>query len=105
VGLLLKKFETVWSPQQGVSFVAGKKVQVPYNGKMVTGTEVQVTETIERWTEVTLEDGTRLRLKSAVMTGVRIDGEYDPEGNPVYVLNAAPVLAMIEAPDKLKKKK
>jgi len=85
--------------------VAGKKVQVPYNGRIVPGTEVPVTETIERWTEISLEDGTRLRLKSAIMTAVRIDGEYDPEGNPMYVLNAAPVLAMIEAPEKLKKKK
>jgi len=82
--------------------VAGKKIQVPYNGKMVTGTEIPVVETTERWTEITLEDGSRLRLKSAVMTGVRIDGEFDIEGNPVYVLNAAPVLAIIEIPDRLK---
>jgi hypothetical protein len=85
--------------------VADRKVQVPYNGKTVTGTVIEVDETIERASEIRLADGTRLRLKSAVITAIRIDGEYTPEGDPVYVLNAAPVMTIIEAPANLKKKK
>jgi hypothetical protein len=85
--------------------VAVKKVQVTYNGRTVSGTEVAVDETTERWSEVKLMDGSRLRLKSAVMSAVRIDGEFDGDGNPVYMINAAPVLGVIEIPDNLKKKK
>jgi hypothetical protein len=84
--------------------VADRKTQVPYNGKNVTGTIVEVDETIERASEIKLMDGTRLRLKSAVITAIRLDGEYTPEGDPVYVLNAAPVMTIIEAGPNLKKR-
>lgn len=85
--------------------MASKKVQIPFGGKIVSGTEIDVTETIDRATEITLADGSRLRMKSSVISAVRIDGEYDPDGNPMYLVNAAPVLSIIDIPDKLKRNK
>jgi len=85
--------------------VASRKIQVPYLGKMVWGTEVGVDETIDRASEVQLADGTRLRLKQSVISAIRLDDEFDPEGNPLYVLNAAPVMTLVHAPENLKRKR
>ncbi|MGA2817358.1 MAG: hypothetical protein ABSE67_13860 [Xanthobacteraceae bacterium] len=85
--------------------VPERKIKVPYQNRVVEGTEVAVEESTERWTEVALADGARIRLKSAVIGAVRLDNEYDLEGNPIYVLNATPVMAVVESPEKFKRKK
>jgi hypothetical protein len=38
-----------------------------------------------------------------VISAIRVDGEYDPQGNPAYVLNAQPVVMMISTPPELQK--
>lgn len=85
--------------------MAGRKIKVPYQNRVVEGTEVEVEESIERWSDVKLEDGVHLRLKSTVLTAVRLDGEWDQEGNPVYVLNATPVMTLAEIPEQYKRKR
>jgi hypothetical protein len=72
---------------------------------MVSGTEVSVEESLERWSDVTLEDGARIRLKGSVVSAVRVDNEYDPQGNPLYIVNVTPVMSILEMPDDLKQKK
>ena len=46
--------------------MAGKKTKVKLQGTNteVDGTELQVTESTERWSEVNLEDGTILRVEN-----------------------------------------
>jgi hypothetical protein len=79
------------------------KIPVPLpDGRVVEGVEVGVEETTERWSEVKLADGTKLRVKMAVVGAVRTDA-YDPAGNPTYSLNMAPVIAVVEVPGHLKK--
>jgi hypothetical protein len=70
---------------------------------MKDGFEVGVKESTERWSEVTLEDGSVLKLKPSVLSAVRIEGEYDPEGNPVYAVRAGQVMIIASAPDSLRK--
>lgn len=67
------------------------------------GFEVGIKESTERWTEVTLEDGSVLKLKPSVLSAVRIEGEYDPEGNPMYAVRAGQVMIIVSAPDGLRK--
>ncbi len=87
----------------GVS-VPEKKIKLPMpNGQIVDGFEVGVKEANERWTDVTLEDGTSLRLKSVIMGAVRVPGQYDPEGNPMYILKANQVMTVVDAPEHLRK--
>jgi hypothetical protein len=86
--------------------MAEKKLKIKLQGTdtEVDATEVQVSESSERWSEFTLEDGTVLRVKMAVMSAVRLDDRYDPEGNPLYSLNFAPIVGVKSAPDSLRKK-
>jgi hypothetical protein len=69
----------------------------------VDGSEVQVAEATERWSEVTLEDGTVLRVKPNVMSAIRVDGQYDAEGNPVYAVKGSQVVMIASTPSNLRR--
>ncbi len=80
-----------------------RKVKIPYptaTSGLVDGTEVSIRESTERWTEITLDDGTVIRLKPSVMSAVRIDGQFDPDGNPMYALRAGQIM-LVESPPAL----
>jgi hypothetical protein len=79
------------------------KVTNPVDGKIVDGVEVAVLESTERWTDIKLEDGSFVRVKPSIMSAVRIPGQFDQEGNPMYMLRAANAMMVSEAPEHLKK--
>lgn len=80
-----------------------KKTRVQLqSGALADAVEVGVTESTERWTDVTLDDGSTLRIKTVIMGAVRIEGQWDPEGNPMYMVKANQVMA-VSAPDHLRK--
>ena len=83
-----------------------RKVRLPFplpNSPLKDGSEVQVKESTERWTEVELEDGTIVRLKASLMGAVRIDGEWDAEGNPAYALKVNPNVVIVSTREDLRK--
>lgn len=83
-----------------------RRVKIPYpmpNSPPRDGWEVQVRESTEKWTEVTLEDGTVLRLKISVLGAIRVDGEYDAEGNPAYSLKMNPVVTIVNSDPRLRR--
>lgn len=83
-----------------------RKTKVPYptpESAPRDGIEVGIKESTERWSEVTLEDGSIIRLKATVFSAIRIDDEYDPEGNPIYVLKAGQVMTIVSTPTSLQK--
>ena len=47
-------------------------------------TEIEILEAKERWSEYRLADGTTLRLRPVMIAVFRADGQYTPEGVPVY---------------------
>jgi hypothetical protein len=79
------------------------KVTLP-GGQVADAFEVPVEESIERWSELKLEDGSILRVKINVITVTRVQGMWDAQGNPFYAVNAAPVMAVVDAPENLRKK-
>jgi hypothetical protein len=84
--------------------VPGKKLKIDLPGIGLTdAVEVSVMESTERWSEVKLDDGTVLRLKPVVLAAVRVEGHYDPEGNPMYSLRVNQIMTVSSAPDHLRK--
>jgi hypothetical protein len=82
-----------------------RKVEVMFNGRMVTGTEVPIDNSNEKWSEFTFGDGTVVRAKISLLSAVRIDGEFDPNtGLPAYAMNMTPTIAIMESPQALRKK-
>lgn len=86
--------------------MAERKVKTPFGeaGKLADGAEVTVDESTERWSEYKLSDGSIIRGKLTVVSAVRIDGQFDPQGNPMYAINMTPTMSIIESPAHLRKK-
>jgi len=81
-----------------------KKVKMPLaDGRLVDGIEVDVDESLERWSDVKLTDGTVLRVKLTVASAIRAENEYDPLGQPLYSLNMSPNIVVMSIPDNLRK--
>lgn len=78
------------------------KVQGP-DGEMLEGFDVPILESIERWTEVKLDDGSIIRIKPSVLSAIRIPDQYDQDGNPQYVLKATNAMMVAESPEILKR--
>lgn len=72
------------------------------DGRSVAAEEIAFKAVAEAWSEYVLDDGTIVRLRPVATDISRIEGEYDPQGNPVYVVNAQHVIA-ISSPDELRK--
>ena len=81
-----------------------RKIKVTLPGGIIKeGVEVHMIGADERWSSVTLEDGTTIRLKQTVTQVIRVDDEYDQDGNPVYLTKSANVM-VVDAPDSLRRK-
>jgi len=57
----------------------------------------------ESWNSYVLHDGTTLRLKAVVSEILRVVGQWAPNGDPVYMVQASNVV-VTTVPDNLKKK-
>lgn len=73
------------------------------SGKTVPGTWVGIVESTERFSDVKLEDGTVLRVRTVVQDVVRFDDQWDPSGNPMYSVTSATMPTVLEAPEVLRK--
>lgn len=82
-----------------------RKVTVPGpDGRALQGTDMEIEESSEKWIDLKVHDGTRIRIKTVVNQVIRLDDAWDQEGNPVYIVKSAPMISIISAPDYLKKK-
>ncbi len=81
----------------------GRKKRVPVgDGNFIEGTVMPFQTGGEHWNEYIVDDGSLLRVKLVATEVIRLDGQYDQEGNPVYILNSTNVL-VVAAPDELKR--
>jgi hypothetical protein len=70
--------------------------------KDVDATEMGFQTGGEHWNEYLLSDGSVIRLKPVATEILRVDGKYDNDGNPVYIVKAANVVS-VSASDKARK--
>jgi len=83
-----------------------RKIKIPFPtpaSPQVDAYEVSVAESTEKWSEVKLEDGTILRVKPNIVAAIRVEGQYDPDGNPVYALKAGQTSIVSSAPAHLRR--
>jgi len=79
-----------------------RKVKVPFSGKEMDGTVVSVQQTQEYWNQYLLEDGSVIKMKLVATDIVRVDGQYDKEGNPVYIVKSTNIVS-VQAPENLRR--
>jgi hypothetical protein len=80
------------------------KAPMQVGGKPVDAFEVPILESTERWTELTLEDGAVIRLKPMIVGVIRVEGQWDQEGNPIYAIKGGPnLMSIVSVPERLKR--
>ena len=77
--------------------------KVNFMGAMRDATIVEFEADRESFSTYILHDGTSLKIKAVVTEVLRIDGVYQPNGDPVYGVQAAQVVS-VNAPESLRKK-
>ena len=58
----------------------------------------------EHWNEYLLNDGSVLKMKQVATQIFRLEGEYDGEGNPRYIVKSTNVLSVSASDDLMRKK-
>jgi len=70
-------------------------------GHEVTVFDVPVKTATEYFNEYELEDGSKIKVKSVAASFMRVEGEYAPDGKPVYLVFTSPAVNVLTAPDTL----
>jgi hypothetical protein len=65
---------------------------------------VDVVSSKDGWSEFTLADGAVIRTKAAVLDVKKLTGQYNADGEPIYILQMT-MINQARVPDSLKKKK
>jgi hypothetical protein len=60
--------------------------------------DVPIKSASESFAEYELEDGSRIRVKFVASSFLRAEGEYGPDGKPVYLVFSAPAVNVLSAP-------
>ena len=66
--------------------------------------EVEFETERESWNTYILQDGTTLKLKAVVAEVLRVEERWGPNGDPIYLVNASPIVSTA-SPEHLKRKK
>lgn len=80
------------------------KRKINLGGQEFMAEEVEFeADSAEKWNTYALHDGTTLKLKAVLADVLRIDGQYAPNGDPLYTVNAS-IVVSTSAPDNMRKK-
>lgn len=79
-----------------------EKMKIQFGSEIVEATPVDINQASEYFNQYILDDGTALKLKLVATKVFRVDGRYDAEGNPIYIVQSTNVLSA-NSPAPLKK--
>lgn len=79
----------------------GKRTITLPDGREVEGTIMTFRSGGEHWNEYLVDDGSVIRVKLVATEVLRLDGEYDLNGSPVYLVQSTNVMA-VDAPENLR---
>lgn len=80
-----------------------RKIQLGPGGQEKDAQLIDIQQSNEHWNQYLLGDGTVLRIKLVATEVWRIEGEWDQEGNPFYVVKSSNVLS-VNPPEELRRK-
>jgi hypothetical protein len=82
-----------------------RKVQLPIGNTVLSGSDVPITKKTEGLYEYELEDGSIIRVGLVVTQVIRVDGSFDGDGNPVYIVRNGIVTNTIQGGEKVRRPK
>jgi hypothetical protein len=77
------------------------KIVSPVSQRQVEAEQIDFEARAEPWASYELADGTVLKVRTLLTNVMRIEGEYDQSGNPVYVVSSQNVV-QANSPKKLR---
>ncbi len=80
--------------------MAETKKKLTVFGFQIDVSDVPIVKAEERFNLYVLEDGTVLRVKSVATSMMRVDGQYLPDGNPIYIVQTSPAVSVESSPMK-----
>jgi hypothetical protein len=92
---------TVFRGKLGCAWSGTMKIN--FQGQMVDADEIGFKSLEESWNDYFLEDGSRVKVKLVTTAIYKIKGAFDQEGNPLYAVKSANIMA-VTAPENLRKK-
>lgn len=81
-----------------------RKIKIPIGPLIMDATEVAIIGRTDGLIEYKLEDGSTIRVAIAPTQIVRMDGSFDGDGLPIYLVKHGTVVNTISAPEHLRKK-
>jgi hypothetical protein len=78
-----------------------RRVPLP-DGNEVDASVMTFRSSGEHWNEYLVDDGSVIRIKLVATEVLRLDDQYDMQGNPVYVVQSQNVMA-VNSPDSLRR--
>jgi hypothetical protein len=70
-------------------------------GFNVTVADVPIKTAAENFAEYELEDGSKIKVKFVASSFLRVEGEYLPDGKPVYLVFSAPAVNVLSSKEEL----
>jgi hypothetical protein len=98
-----KRARCVGAQKERVPMPETKK-KIPLLGREAEVADVPIVKSNEPWSEYELEDGSVVKFKSVASSVLRIEGQYNADGTPIYIVLSSPVVIVVSASDKLRKK-
>jgi hypothetical protein len=80
-----------------------RRVKINFGGREVEADKIPVSGMREEWNQYMLEDGTVLRVRLIVSDVLRVVGEYNSDGDPVYIIKSTNFVNS-DVPSQLRKK-
>jgi hypothetical protein len=77
--------------------MAEVKKKLPVFGFEVDVSEVPIVKATEEFNEYVLEDGSVLKVKSVATSIMRVEGQFLPDGKPVYIVVTSPAVRVDSA--------
>ena len=74
-----------------------EKKRIPMLGLEIDVADVPIKKATEFFNEYELEDGSFLKVKSVVTSVLRIEGQFGPDGKPVYIVLTGPVVNVVRS--------
>jgi hypothetical protein len=69
----------------------------------VSGASLGFDAKAENWQQYQLDDGSVLKIKLVLLDVIKLDGEFNDNGDPVYQFAAQQIVTVV-VPDELKRK-
>lgn len=74
-----------------------EKKRLPMLGLEIDVADVPIRNATEFFNEYELEDGSFLKVKSVATSVLRVEGQFGPDGKPIYIVLTGPVVNVVSS--------